>query len=58
MNGQRISVGESYQQDTSEVMKTQIRETIQTHMKRRDELRQQGIKPLCLFFIDKVASFI
>lgn len=58
MNGQTIKIGESYQQDTTEVMKAQIRNSIQAHMQRRAMLRELWIKPLCLFFIDKVASFI
>ena len=57
-NGQTIEVWASYKQDTTDVMKEQIKASIEAHLSRRDELRQQGVKPICLFFIDKVKSFV
>ncbi|MBS7351051.1 MAG: DEAD/DEAH box helicase family protein [Comamonas sp.] len=35
----------------------QIHKTIETHLKRELQLRQEGIKVLSLFFIDKVANY-
>jgi type III restriction enzyme len=43
--------------DRKDLVRAQIRETIQTHLRRQDELRGRGIKVLSLFFVDKVSHF-
>ncbi len=40
-----------------EVMKFQIRKTIDEHLKKEKILNQKGIKVLSLFFVDKVANY-
>ena len=40
-----------------EVLKTQIRQTIEEHFKKERKFRDKGIKVLSLFFIDKVANY-
>jgi type III restriction enzyme len=39
-----------------EVMKFQIRKTVEEHLKKEKRLNKLGIKVLSLFFIDKVAN--
>ena len=56
-NGKMLNVGESQGGLTDEVMKFQIRKTIEEHFKKENRLRQQGIKVLSLFFIDRVANY-
>ena len=40
-----------------DIMKAQIKETIERHLSREHALRNKGIKVLSLFFIDKVANY-
>ncbi len=56
-NGQMVDVGESQGGLTDEVMKFQIRKTIEEHLKKEKRLNKLGIKVLSLFFIDKVANY-
>lgn len=56
-NGKMLHVGESQGGLTDEVMKFQIRKTVEEHFKKENRLRQQGIKVLSLFFIDRVANY-
>lgn len=56
-NGQMIYVGESQGGLTDEVMKFQIRKTVEEHLKKEKRLNKLGIKVLSLFFIDKVANY-
>ena len=57
-NGENIAVGE-VQGDVSErdMRRIQIRETIESHFQKEEQLFNQGIKTLSLFFIDKVDSY-
>ena len=54
-----LSISRSDNQDVlqDEVMKAQIRCTIEEHLKRERKLKPLGIKVLSLFFIDKVAHY-
>jgi type III restriction enzyme len=40
-----------------EVLKTQIRQTVEEHFKKEKKLKDKGIKVLSLFFIDRVANY-
>lgn len=40
-----------------DIRRIQIRETIKSHFEKEEELFNQGIKPLSLFFIDEVAKY-
>lgn len=41
-----------------DIIKLQIDKSIQKHFEKREELKSHWIKPLCLFFIDKVWYFL
>lgn len=56
-NGTMLYVGDRQGGMTNEVMKFQIRKTIEEHLKKEKRLNQLGIKVLSLFFIDKVANY-
>ncbi|MDD2631288.1 MAG: DEAD/DEAH box helicase family protein [Bacteroidales bacterium] len=56
-NGQMLYKGDSQGGLTDEVMKFQIRKTIEEHLKKEKRLNKSGIKILSLFFIDKVANY-
>jgi type III restriction enzyme len=56
-NGNLLYKGNSQGGLTDEVMKFQIRKTIEEHLKKEKRLNKLGIKVLSLFFIDKVANY-
>ena len=56
-NGLQISRADNQGALQDEVMKAQIRCTIEEHLKREKKLKAQGIKVLSLFFIDKVEHY-
>lgn len=56
-NGLQISRADNQDALQDEVMKAQIRCTIEEHLKRERKLKPLGIKVLSLFFIDKVAHY-
>ena len=56
-NGVQISRADNQDALQDEVMKAQIRCTIEEHLKREKKLKAQGIKVLSLFFIDKVEHY-
>lgn len=57
-NGQKLHVGEVVGDvSESDIRRVQIRETIRSHFEKEEELFNQGIKVLSLFFIDKVAKY-
>jgi len=57
-NGERITEGCQHGHDKETIFREQIRRTIQTHFRRKKQLVPLGIKPLSLFFIDRVANYI
>lgn len=58
LNGLVLQEGEAVGEITEAVMRrTQIRETIKTHLERERQLFSKGIKVLSLFFIDEVAKY-
>ncbi len=57
-NGERIEEGATVGSDKEQIFRQQIHRTIQNHMRRKKQLVPMGIKPLALFFIDRVANYI
>ena len=56
-NGNILYKGDSQGGLNDEVMKFQIRKTVEEHLKKEKRLNKLGIKVLSLFFIDKVANY-
>jgi type III restriction enzyme len=56
-NGNLLYKGDSQGGLTDDVMKFQIRKTIEEHLKKEIRLNKLGIKVLSLFFIDKVSNY-
>jgi len=56
-SGRRVSLGQSHGGITDEIMKVQIKRTIQEHLEKEKKVKDKGIKVLSLFFIDKVANY-
>ena len=57
-NGIEVSRGENAGRDKKDIMRAQIRNTIERHIEKRQELKKKGIKTLSLFFIDRVDNYI
>lgn len=53
-----LQLGESIGDNNESIYKEMIRETIKEHLKKEHMMREQGIKVLSLFFIDKVAHYL
>lgn len=56
-NGSSLYKGQNQGGYTDDVMKVQIRKTVEEHLKKSQRLRPLGIKVLSLFFIDRVANY-
>lgn len=56
-NGNILYKGRTQGGLTDEIMKFQIRKTVEEHLKKELRLNPKGIKVLSLFFIDKVANY-
>lgn len=56
-NHKTLSVGEENAALREEILKYQIRRTIENHFEKELLLRESGIKVLTLFFIDKVLNY-
>jgi type III restriction enzyme len=57
-NGEQITEGKGHGTDKEVIFREQIQRTIQTHFRRKKQLEPLGIKPLSLFFIDRVANYV
>ncbi|MCK9401511.1 MAG: DEAD/DEAH box helicase family protein [Bacteroidales bacterium] len=57
-NGIEVKRGEDIGRDKKDIMRAQIKNTIERHIEKRQELKKKGIKTLSLFFIDRVDNFI
>lgn len=53
-----LAVGNEIGGNTQAIYREMIRETIKEHLRKEMILREQGVKVLSLFFIDKVASYM
>ena len=56
-NGKMVYVGTEIGGLHDEILKFQIRKTIEEHLKKEKRFKDKGIKVLSLFFIDKVAHY-
>ncbi|MBQ8957056.1 MAG: DEAD/DEAH box helicase family protein [Bacteroidales bacterium] len=56
-NGDVLYRGQRQDNMNDEVMKFQIRRTVEEHLRKELKLNKQGIKVLSLFFIDRVANY-
>lgn len=58
-NGEKFAIRTDEQEasEKREVFRRQIDETVQKHMEVQEKLKDQGIKVLSLFFIDRVANY-
>ncbi len=56
-NGDTLYKGQRMDDMNDEVMKFQIRRTVEEHLRKELKLNKQGIKVLSLFFIDRVANY-
>jgi type III restriction enzyme len=57
-NGIRIRLGEEQGGNRQELMRVQIEQTVQEHFEKSKLLKPLGIKPLSLFFIDRVDNYL
>lgn len=56
-NGLHLRAGEARGNDKTAIFDAQIRYTVREHFRKQARLRQQGIKVLTLFFIDRVDNY-
>ncbi len=56
-NGITVYIGKALGEYSDDIMKMQIRQTIEEHLKKEKKYKELGIKVLSLFFIDKVANY-
>lgn len=56
-NGVKIHVGQHVGSDRTDVIKRQVDEAVREHLQKLEGLKKQNIKPLTLFFIDRVAHY-
>lgn len=56
-NDVRLSIGEESGGLREDIWRTQIKHTIEQHLKKELQLNGRGIKVLSLFFIDRVANY-
>jgi type III restriction enzyme len=57
-NGKVFRVGEKHGIDTTAIFRSQIKYSIHNHFQKKAKLVPLNIKPICLFFIDKVANYV
>ena len=55
--GETLYVGEKHDDQNDEVMRFQMRRTIEEHLRKELRLNKLGVKVLSLFFIDRVANY-
>ncbi|MGB0683720.1 MAG: DEAD/DEAH box helicase family protein [Magnetovibrionaceae bacterium] len=56
-SGRWLDLGQEIGGLGDDIMKAQVRETVEQHLKKEKALKGRGIKVLSLFFIDKVANY-
>ncbi len=56
-NGQVVRLGEELGGLGDDLMRAQVFETVEQHLKKEHAVRGKGVKVLSLFFIDKVANY-
>lgn len=55
--GHLLNLGKEIGSSRDDVMRSQVYETIEQHLKKERTLKKKGIKVLSLFFIDRVANY-
>ncbi|GAK72613.1 putative type III endonuclease [Agrobacterium rubi TR3 = NBRC 13261] len=55
--GRFLELGQEAGGQAADIMKAQVYETVEQHLKKERALKGKGIKVLSLFFIDKVANY-
>ena len=56
-NGENVFVGDTLGGLSDEVMKVQIKKTVEEHFLKERKFKDKGIKVLSLFFVDRVANY-
>jgi type III restriction enzyme len=56
-NGETVFTGDTFGGLSDEIMKVQVRKTIEEHFLKERKLKSKGIKILSLFFIDRVSNY-
>lgn len=56
-NGETLFLGDTLGGLNDEVMKVQIRKTVEEHFLKEEKFKDKGIKVLSLFFVDRVANY-
>jgi len=56
-NGRMVRLGQEEGGMSEEIMRAQIRETVERHLQKELKLKDKGIKVLSLIFIDRVANY-
>ena len=56
-NGVELTVGESKGADKEAIFEAQVRYTMEEHFRKQRKYKDQGIKVLSLFFIDRVDNY-
>lgn len=56
-NGETVFVGDTLGGFSDEVMKVQIKKTVEEHFQKERKYNDKGIKVLSLFFIDRVSNY-
>lgn len=56
-DGTTLHLGETQGALTDQIMKIQIRKTVEEHFVKESKLKADGVKVLSLFFIDRVANY-
>ena len=56
-SGKFLELGQGIGGLGDDIMKAQVQETVEQHLKKERALKGKGIKVLSLFFIDKVANY-
>lgn len=57
-NGHTLKLGEDQGSDRKQLMRAQIKHTIQEHFRKQEALKDQNLKVLSLFFIDRVDNYV
>lgn len=57
-NGVEVLQGEGVGGNREQIMREQIEQTIRIHFEKKEKLKEQNIKVLSLFFIDKVDNYV
>lgn len=57
-NGIKIMQGEEQGGSQEKIMEVQIEQTVEEHFRKHKSLKKNGIKPLSLFFIDRVDNYL